>query len=39
MAGIVISHADETDFSRPQKRAVLRDARLSWAARGFFVFG
>ncbi len=39
MSGILFQHAaQETDFTKPLKRAVLRDARLSWGARGLFSF-
>lgn len=35
----VIFEGDDTDrFSKPQHRAALRDVRLSWGARGLFVF-
>lgn len=38
MSEISFRRDAETNFSVPQKRAVLRDARISLAARGFFAF-
>lgn len=39
MSDILIEYScQETDFTRPIKRAVLRDARLSWGARAIFCF-
>ena len=36
MSGIQIQHDYETSFTKPLKRAIFRDARLSYGARGLF---
>jgi len=36
VSGIQIQQDEETNFSKPFKRALFRDARLSYGARGFF---